>query len=144
MERKVRWCASLIKCSRSWTDWAFSYWDMDTLSAILLTPTHILTCVSHSKRRCAKATAKRVTGSLLAHSHSLSSALWSHRNQLMEQHFYTHTPPVLPSSTVALFERRGQTEVNPFSICDARRNSLSFEAERLQGCDKSVVFKTVF
>lgn len=51
--KKVCWCTSLTKCSCRWTDRAFSYWDMDTLSSILLTPTHTLTCVSHSKQRCA-------------------------------------------------------------------------------------------
>lgn len=50
--KKICWCASLIKCSCRWTDRAFSYWDMDTLSCILLTPTHINMCFTFKAEMC--------------------------------------------------------------------------------------------
>lgn len=54
VERQWEKSLLFIKCFCRWTDWVFSHWDMDTLSSVLLTPTHTLTCVLHCERRCAK------------------------------------------------------------------------------------------
>lgn len=58
---------------------------MDTLSSILLTPTHTLTCVSHSMQRCANQRPTTLCDWQPTLSLALSLSLCSHRNEPTKQ-----------------------------------------------------------